>query len=96
VLVPGELALRLGSDPESGRVRGESVRKILFDLLELAEELVVFSIRDGRTVQDVVLVRSAREDKAQLRRAAMLLLARLPRKRLIGAGSLWCFLLLLL
>jgi hypothetical protein len=67
-----------------------------FDLLELAKELVVFGVREGRTVQDVVLVRSASEENAQLRRAAILLLAGLPRILLIGAGSLGRFLLLLL
>jgi hypothetical protein len=96
VLVLGELALRLGADSERRRVRGEGVRKISFDFLELAKELVVFSVRDGRTVLDVVLVRSAGEESAQLRRAAMLLLAGLPQRLLIGEGSLGSFLLLLL
>ncbi len=96
MLVLGELALRLGADSERGRVRGEALRKMSFDLLELAKELVVFGVREGRTVQDVVLVRSASEENAQLRRAAMLLLAGLPRILLIGAGSLGRFLLLLL
>jgi len=91
----GELALRLGADSERRRVRGDTLRKIPFDLLELAKQLVVFGVRHGRTVQDVVLVRSAGEVNAQLRRAAMLLLAGLPRRllMLIGAGSLVRFLL---
>ena len=92
----GELALRLGADSERRRVGGEALRKLAFDLLELAKQLVVFSVRDSRTVQDIVLVRSAGQVNAQLRRAAMLLLAGLPRRLLIGAGSLGWFLPLLL
>jgi len=59
VLMLGELALGLGADSEGRRVGGEALRKIPFDLLELAKQLVVFGVRDSRTVQDVVLVRSA-------------------------------------
>lgn len=92
----GELALGLGADSERRRVGGEALRKIPFDLLELAKQLVVFGVRDSRTVQDVVLVRSAGEVNAQIRRSAMLLLAGLPRRLLTGAGSLGWFLPLLL
>jgi len=56
VLVLGELALGLGTDSQSGRVRGEAFREIPFDLLELAKQLVVFGVRDRRTVKNVVLV----------------------------------------
>ena len=92
----GELALRLGADSERRRVRGDTLRKIPFDLLELAKQLVVFGVQYSRTVQDVVLVRSAGQMNAQLRRAAMLLLAGLPRRLLTGAGRLGWFLPLLL
>ena len=92
----GELALRLGADSEGRRVGGEALREIPFDLLELAKQLVVFGVRNSRTVQDVVLVRSAGQVNAQIRRAAMLLLACLPRRLLIGAGYPGWFLLLLL
>jgi len=56
VLVLGELALGLGADSEGGRVGGKALREIAFDLLELSKRLVVFRVRDCRTVKDVVLV----------------------------------------
>ena len=66
MLVLGELALGLGTDAQSRRIRREAFRKILLKLLELAKELVVFRVRDRRTVQNVVLVGCAVEEAAQL------------------------------
>jgi hypothetical protein len=99
MLVLGELALWLGADSERRRIGGEAFGEISFDLLELAKQLVVFGVRDGRTVKNVVLVRSVGEANAQLRRALTLLLAGFPRglrRLLIGAGTLGWFLPLLL
>jgi len=56
VLVFVELALGLGADSQRGGVGGDAFRESPLDLLELAEQLVVFSVRDGRTVENVVLV----------------------------------------
>jgi hypothetical protein len=99
VFVFAELALGLGADSQGGRVGGEAFREIPLDLLELAEQLVVFGVRDCRTVENVVLVRSAGQAGTQLRRAAMLLLAGFPRRLrclLIWAGTLgWSLPLLL-
>jgi hypothetical protein len=95
VLVLVELSLGLGADSLRGRVWGEAFREILFDFLELAEQLVVFRVRDGRTVENVILVRSADEVGPELRRPTMLLLtglARTPRSLLVGAGTLGWFL----
>jgi hypothetical protein len=61
VFVLGELALRLGADSKSGRIRSATVREISLEVLELPEETVVFRVRKGRTVQDVVLVGRASE-----------------------------------
>jgi hypothetical protein len=94
--VLGELALWLGADSERRRVGSEDLRELPFDLLELAKQLVVFGIRDGRTVKDVVLVRSASQANAQLRRALTLLLAGFRRRLWIGVGTLGWFLPLLL
>ena len=94
-----ELTLRLGADSEGRRIGGEALREITFDLLELAKQFVVFGVRNCRTVEDIVLVRSARQAIAQLRRALTLLLAGFPRRLrwlLIGAGTLGWFLPLLL
>jgi hypothetical protein len=99
MLVLRELALWLGANSERWRIRGEALGEISFDLLQLAKQLVVFGIRDRRTVKYVVLVRSAGEANAQLRRALILLLAGFPRglrRLLIGAGTLGWFLPLLL
>ena len=98
MLVLGELALDLGTDPQRWRIGGDALREIPFDLLELAKQLVVFGVRDRRTVKNVVLVRSAGQAGTQLRRAVTLLLAGLPRLRclLLGAGTLGWFLPLLL
>jgi len=85
-----ELTLRLGADSEGRRIGGEALREITFDLLELAKQFVVFGVRNCRTVEDIVLVRSARQAIAQLRRALTL------RWLLIGAGTLGWFLPLLL
>ena len=92
----GELALGLGADSERRRVGRKVFREIAFDLLELSKQLVVFGVRDCRTVKDVVLVRRASQENAELRRALTLLLAGLPRSLLIGAGTLGWFLPLLL
>jgi hypothetical protein len=78
--VLGELALRLRPNPKSGGVRAETVRKISLELLQLAEESVVLGVRNRRTVKDVVLVGSTREQDAQLAGPLMLLLWRLPRR----------------
>jgi hypothetical protein len=99
VLVLGELALGLGPDSQRWRVGGEIFREIPLDLLELAEQLVVFGVRDCRTVKNVVLVRSAGQASAQVLCPLTLLLAGFPRRLrslLIGAGSLGWFLPLLL
>jgi hypothetical protein len=97
VLVLGELALRLSADSKSGRIGSEKVRKILLELLELPKEAVVLGVRDGRTVENVVLVRCAGEQAAQLRGSAMLLLGTRPWRLWIGAVSPgWLFLQLLL
>jgi hypothetical protein len=98
VLVLGELALDLGTDSKRRRIGGAGLREISFDFLELAKQLVVFSIRDRRTVKNVVLVRGASEAGAQLLRAPKLLLAGFPRRLrcwLIGVGILDWFLPLL-
>ena len=92
----GELALGLGANSECRRVGGEELRELLLDHLELAKQLVVLGVRDGRTVEDVVIVRSAGQPNAQFRRAVTLLLAGFPRRLLIGAGTLGWFLPLLL
>jgi len=86
MFVLGELALYLGADSESGRIRSQTLRKILLDLLELAKQPVVFSVRNGGTVEDVVFVGRAREKCAQLRGATMLLRARRGLWRVLGAG----------
>jgi len=98
VLVFGELALDLGAYSERRRVGRAALREISFDFLELAKQLVVFSVRDRRTVKDVVLVRGAGQAGAQLLRAPKLLLAGFPRRLrcwLIGVGILERFLPLL-
>lgn len=79
MLVFGELALWLGADSQRGRVGGKALREIPLYVLKLAEQLVVFSVRDCRTVENVVLVRGAGQQGAKLRGPAMLLLASLPR-----------------
>jgi hypothetical protein len=94
-----ELALDIGTDSERRRVGGDALREIPFDLLELAKQLVVFGIRDRRTVKNVVLVGGAGQASAQLLSALKLLLAGFPRRLrclLIGAGTLGWFLPLLL
>jgi hypothetical protein len=94
VLVLGELALGLGTDSQRGRVGSDALREIRLDVLELAEQLVVFGVRNCRTVENVVFVRSAGQAGAKLRRATMLLLAGFPRRLrslLIGAGTLGWF-----
>ncbi len=96
MLVLGELALGFRADSKGGRIGSETVRKILLELLELPKEAVVLSVRNGRTVENVVLVRCAGEQAAQLRGPAMLLLGTRPWRPRIGAVSLgWLFLLLL-
>jgi hypothetical protein len=93
VLVLGELALRLGADSKSGRIRSATLREISLEFLELPEETVVFRVRKGRTVQDVVLVGRASEQDSQLGGPAMLLLGTL--RLWVGAVTLgWLFLLL--
>src|SRR6266852_9900404 len=85
MLVLSELALGLGADPQSRRIRREAFRKILLQLLELAKELVVFGVRDRRTIQNVVVVGCAGEEAAQLAGATKLgLFGLLPRP-----WSLW-------
>jgi hypothetical protein len=81
----GELALGLGADPQSRRIRREAFGKILLQLLQLAKELVVFGVRDRRTVQNVVLVGCAGEEPAQLAGALKLRLFGL----LPSPWSLW-------
>jgi len=93
VLVLGELALRLGADSKSGRIRSATVRKTSLELLELPEETVVFRVLNGRTIEDVVLVRRAAEEDPQLGGPAMLLLGTL--RLWIGAAILGWLLLLL-
>jgi hypothetical protein len=56
VLVLGELALDVGTDSQRWRVGGEALREIPLDLLELAKQLVVFGVRNRRTVENVVFV----------------------------------------
>ena len=95
MLVLRELALRLRTDPSRWRIRRDAIGKIPLDLLQLSEEPVVFCVRERRTIEDVVLVGRAREQSAQLRGATMLLLAGFLRSRVVGAGILGRFLLLL-
>ena len=96
VLVLGKLALRLGTDSKSGRIGSQTVRKIPLELLELPEEAVVLRVRNRRTVEDVVLVRRAGKQAAQLGGAAMLLLGTLPwRQRIVAVILGWLLLLLL-
>jgi hypothetical protein len=96
VLVLGELALRLGADSKSWRIGSATVREISLELLELSEQTVVFGVRKGRTVQDVVLVGGASEQEPKLGGSAMLLLGTLPWRLWIEAVTLgWLFLLLL-
>jgi hypothetical protein len=52
----GELALDLGTDSQRWRIGGDALREIPFDFLELPKQLVVFGVRDRRTVKNVVLV----------------------------------------
>lgn len=52
----GELTLRLGADSKRGRIGCQAVGKISLELLELPEKAVVLRVRDGRTVEDVVVV----------------------------------------
>jgi hypothetical protein len=93
VFVLGELALRLGADSKSGRIRSATLREISLEVLELPEETVVFRVRKGRTVQDVVIVRGPGEQDPQLGGPAMLLLGTL--RLWVGAVTLgWLFLLL--
>jgi hypothetical protein len=92
VLVLRELALYLGADSESRRIRGQAIREILLDLLQLAKELVVFGVRNAGTVEDVVFVGRAREKRAQLAGAAMLLRVRRGPWRALGAVIPGCFL----
>jgi hypothetical protein len=56
VLVLGELGLDFGTDSPRWRIGGDGLREIPLDLLELAKQLVVFGVRDRRTVKNVVLV----------------------------------------
>ena len=96
MLVLGELALGLGTDSLGRRIGSQTVRKISLELLELPEEAVVFGVRNSRTVADVVLVRRAGEQDAQLGGPTMLLLGTLPWRLRIGAVTQgWLFLLLL-
>jgi hypothetical protein len=90
-----ELALRLGTDATRGRIRCDAIRKIPLDLLQLSEEPIVFCVRESGTIEDVVFVRCARQQRAQLRGTTIVLLAGLLRTRLVGAGILGRFLLLL-
>jgi hypothetical protein len=96
VLMLGELALRLGADSKSWRIRCATFREISFELLELPEETIVFCVRKGRTVQDIVLVGRASEQDPKLGGPAMLLLGTLPWRLWIEGVTLgWLFLLLL-
>jgi len=79
VFVLGKLALWLSTYSKRGRIGTETLRKASLELLELAEESVVLGVRNRRTVEDVVLVGSAREQNAQLGGPLMFLLRRLPR-----------------
>ena len=101
----GKLALRLGADAQCRRIRGEALRKILLQLLQLAKKLIVLRVRYCRTIENVVLVGCAGQNYPQLGGAAMLLLPgflqgkgrgkRGKRWRLILAGSLVCSALVL-
>jgi hypothetical protein len=95
VFVLRELALWLGTDTACRRILGNTLRETAFDFLELSEEAVVFRVRESRAVEDVVFVRCARQQSAQLPGATILLLAGLLRTRVVGAGILGRFLLLL-
>ena len=91
-----ELALGFGADSKGGRIGSEKIRKILLELLELAKEAVVLGVRNGRTVENVVLVGCAGEQDAQLGGSAMLLLGTLRWRLPIVAGSLGRLFLLFL
>lgn len=95
MFVLGELALWLGADSQGGRIGREKLREIPFDFLELAKQLVVFSVRDCRTVENVVFVRCAGQMNPQLLGPLTLLLAGF-RWSSIGAGTLGWILPLLL
>jgi len=56
-LVFGELAGRLGADALCGRVGGAKCWVLLLEREELAIKLVVFSVRDGGSIEDVIFVR---------------------------------------
>jgi len=73
--VPGELALDLGADAEGGRILSEALGEIPLQILELPEKPVVLGVRQSRAVENVVLVRGAIEDDAQLGRATKLRLS---------------------
>ncbi len=96
MLVLGELALRLRADSKGGRIGTETVRKIPLELLELPKEAVVLGVRNGRTVENVVLVGRVVQQDTQLRGSVMFLLRRPPRRLWLVAGSLECLPLLLL
>jgi hypothetical protein len=92
-----ELALRLSADSERRRIRSAALRKKLFDLLKLSEKSVVLGVRKCGSIEDVVLVGSARENDAQLASATMLLLGGRPcwlGQRLIGMRTPGCLLVL--
>jgi hypothetical protein len=98
--VLGELALGLGADAPRRRVGGQALRELFLDVLELAKQLVVLRVRDGRTVEIVVVVGCAGEELAELRGATTRLPARSRRgsvlRRWIVGESPGCWVPLLL
>jgi hypothetical protein len=87
VLVLGELALNLGPDTECRRVGAQTLREIPLQRLQLPKQLVVLGVRQGWTVENVVLVGCAIEDGAQLGGAVKLWpLGRLTTRLLWGVS----------
>jgi hypothetical protein len=45
---------RSTADPPAGGVRGDELREAFFQVQQLVEELVIFPIRDGWIIQDII------------------------------------------
>jgi hypothetical protein len=66
VLVLGKRTEWRRSDSHSGRVGSLQVGILCFEVLELAEELVILTVRENRRIENVVLVRRAVKRVPQL------------------------------
>ena len=58
--------LRWGADAHGRRVCGAKLGVFALEILQLAKELVVFLVGDGRAVEHVVLVRRALDTLAEI------------------------------